>query len=96
MTWVAIALMSIATYMTRASGFWLSTRLAKTDAIDRFLRHTPAAILVSMIAPHAISHGHEELLGFITVAIVQRIKNNLLVSLACGLSIVVLMRHFHL
>jgi uncharacterized membrane protein len=96
MAWIAILLMALATYATRVAGFLFAQHPMRSQWSNRFLRHVPAAILVSMIAPHALNHGHEEATGFLVVAIVQVMKKNALLSMGCGVTVVIAMRYLHI
>jgi uncharacterized membrane protein len=99
--YVAFVLMSLATYVTRASGFAVMGISARNTRLEKGLAHIPAAVFIAMIAPHVIDQPHglryEVLIAFAATALIQYLKQNILVSLFCGMFTVILLRAvFHI
>lgn len=92
MNYFAFCVMAVATYITRASGFYVMQMSNRNKNLERWLTHVPGSVLIAMIAPHAVNHGHEELVGFIVTAIVQRATNKILIALFAGVVTVVTLR----
>jgi uncharacterized membrane protein len=92
MNYFAFILMSIATYLTRASGFVVMGLSNRNERLEKGLSYIPGSVFIAMIAPHALNHGHEELIGFIVTAIVQYMRKNVLLSLFFGLATVIALR----
>ena len=92
MNYLAFVLMSVATYLTRVSGFVVMGLSNRNERLEKGLSYIPGSVFIAMIAPHAFNHGHEELLGFIVTAVVQYARRNVLLSLFSGLATVIAMR----
>jgi uncharacterized membrane protein len=56
-TLLAIVLMALVTYATRAGGLWLASRLDLSERAEIFLDQIPGAILISLVAPVVITGG---------------------------------------
>ena len=74
--------MALATYATRAGGLWLMGRVQPSPRVERWLRHIPGAVIVSIVAPIVAEGGPAELLATAaTVGVGMRTKNVLLTML---------------
>lgn len=52
--WTAIAGMSVATYLTRAGGFWLMGFVRVTQRVERLLRHLASSVFVAIVVGGAM------------------------------------------
>ena len=89
---LAISLMALATYATRAGGLWLASRLDLSDRAGRWLEAIPGAILVSIVAPVVLTAGLAETLAALAVVVVAARSGSLLGAMVIGVFIVVIMR----
>ncbi|MDQ3658876.1 MAG: AzlD domain-containing protein [Actinomycetota bacterium] len=89
---LAIALMALATYATRAGGLWLASRLPVSGRTEAWLGYIPGAILVSLVAPVVVSGGLAEALAALAVVIVAIKTGNLLASMLTGVAAIVILR----
>lgn len=91
---IAICGMAIATYLTRATGFWLMGYVAITPGIERFLRHMAGGVLVSIVVAAAVKGDVTTWIGLgITVAIMLLAKRPL-TAILIGVVAAVLLRQF--
>lgn len=89
---IAIAAMMVATYLCRASGVVLMSRVTITPRVERALRALPGSIVVATILPLALDGGFPALLG-LGAAIVAMIMGRLeILALLAGLGTVALLR----
>lgn len=89
---ITIIGMAIATYFTRAGGFWLMGRFSPSKRLERGLRAVPAAIMISIVAPSVITRGLPEIMAAVTTGIVAWRTNNPLVAMVIGVLTVIIMR----
>jgi len=74
--WLAIAGMALATYLTRASGLLLSSRLSLGPRGQAFLAALPGSILTAIVAPAVLASGPAEgLASLLTVAVAAKWRN---------------------
>ncbi len=74
--------MALVTYATRAGGLWLMGRVEPSPRVERWLRHIPGAVIISIVAPIVVEGGPAELLATAaTVGVGVRTKNVLLTML---------------
>ncbi|WP_374298557.1 AzlD family protein [Ferrovibrio sp.] len=55
MALLAIAGMALATYITRAGGFWLMGYVTISPRIERFLRQTAGGVLIAIVTAAAMN-----------------------------------------
>jgi len=84
--------MAVATYAARAGGYWLMGRVPLSGRLERALRHVPGAVLVAIIAPTVVAGGLAEKAAALATALAALRTGNLLVSLACGVGVVLAVR----
>ena len=70
-TLLAIVLMALATYATRAGGLWLASRFDLSERAGAWLDQIPGAILVSLVAPTILMGGPVEVFAALVVVIVS-------------------------
>jgi uncharacterized membrane protein len=89
---MAIALMALATYATRAGGLWLANRFDLSERAGAWLDAIPGAILVSLVAPTVLTGGLAEALAAVTVVVVAFRTGSLPLAMATGVGAVVVLR----
>ena len=89
---LAIILMAIVTYATRAGGLWLASRFDLSERAGAWLDQIPGAILVSLVAPVVLTGGFAEALAAIAVLIVALRTGSLPAAMLTGVGAVVVLR----
>ena len=92
--YVAIAAMAVATYLCRAAGVVLMSRVRLTPAVERALRALPGSIVVATVLPIIIEAGAAAILGLAAALVVMSIARNELLALLAGLLAVSAARAF--
>lgn len=85
--------MGVATYITRASGYFIASRIDMTPGFRAALAGVPVAILVSIIAPVLAKGGPAEFISAFIVAALALRKRGLLTCLIAGIIAVNIFRH---
>lgn len=89
---LAILGMAVGTYLTRAGGLFLMSRVKVTPRLEAFLNAIPGAIIVSIVTPAVITSGPAEVLaGAATLGVAARTRN-LPLAIAAGVLCVWLLR----
>ena len=83
--YAAIAAMTVATYLCRASGAVLMSRVRLTPAIERALRALPGSIVVATVLPIALKAGLPAILGLAAGLVTMTLTRHELLALAAGL-----------
>ena len=83
---LTIAGMGLATYATRAGGFWLMGRIPISSRVERWLAAIPGAILIAIVAPLIVASGPAGWLAVAGTALVAARTNNLLLAIAVGVT----------
>ena len=91
-TLLAIVLMALATYATRAGGLWLANRFELSERAGAWLDAIPGAILVSLVAPAVLTGGLAETVAAAAVVLVALRTGSLPLAMATGVVAVVLLR----
>lgn len=74
--------MALVTYLTRFTGLWLMGRFKLPPRLEAGLRYIPGAVLISIVAPAALTQGPAEIVAAaLTVFAAARTKNLLLAML---------------
>lgn len=89
---LAIVLMALATYATRAGGLWLASRLDLSGRVEAWLGYIPGAILVSLVAPAVLASGLAEALAGLAVVLVAIRTASLPLAMVVGVGAVLLFR----
>lgn len=88
----AIAGMAVGTYLTRAAGLFLMSRIRVGPRLTNFLNAVPGAIIISIVAPQVLGAGPAEMAAgaaTLTVAVKTR---NLPLAIVAGVLTVWLLR----
>jgi len=84
--------MSLATYATKAGGFWVLSRVTVSERVEAGLEVLPGAIIVSILGPELVNGGPAEwAAGAVVLAVMVRTENVLL-ALLSGLMAVLALR----
>ena len=86
--YLAILAMAAATYLCRASGVVLMSRVRVTPAIERALRALPGSVVVATVLPIAIQSGPSAVLGIAAGIAAMAATRIELAALAAGLATV--------
>ncbi|WP_235185538.1 AzlD family protein [Desulfonatronum thiodismutans] len=89
--WVLLG-MAAATYLTRAAGLFLISRVSPTPRVEAFLRHVPASILVAIVVPNLVQGGPAERAAAGITALVAILTRNLIAALFAGVLAVIVLR----
>lgn len=89
---LAIAAMALATYLCRASGVVLMSRVTITPRVERALRVLPGSIVVATVLPLAIDGGLPAIGALVAAIAVMRLVRFELAALIAGLAVVSLLR----
>jgi uncharacterized membrane protein len=87
-----IAVLALATYLTRVSGFWLMGHVPVTLRVRRMLETLPGAIVVATIAPLAVRGGTAGMIGIAATLAAMLLRRNEFLAVAVGLTAVGLAR----
>ncbi len=93
-TLLAIVLMALVTYATRAGGLWLASRLDLSERAEAFLEQIPGAILVSLVAPVVVAGGPAAWVSASLVALVAWRTGSLLGAMVVGVGAILALRSF--
>ena len=83
---------ALATYATRAGGFWLAGRVSHISRVNRWLRHIPGAILVALVVPESLSRGLAGVLAVLGACLVMMRTRNLFLAMTVGVITIVALR----
>ncbi len=89
---LTIMCMALVTYATRAGGLWLMGRVKPSPRVEKWLRHIPGAVLISIVAPIVAQSGLAELLAMLATVLVAIRTKNVLVTMLTGVGVVFAMR----
>jgi uncharacterized membrane protein len=92
--YIAIAAMAVATYLCRASGVVLMSRVRITPAVQRALRALPGSIIVATVLPIALQAGVAAIVGLTASLAAMAFLRHELTALIAGLVTVSLVRAF--
>jgi uncharacterized membrane protein len=91
---LTIVAMALVTYATRVSGLWLMTHVKPSPWVERWLRHIPGAVLISIVAPIVAASGPAELLAVLATVVVGVRTGNVLLTMLTGVGVVWAARNF--
>jgi uncharacterized membrane protein len=86
--------MALVTFATRAGGLWLMGRVRPSPRVERWLRHIPGAVLVSIVAPIVAAGGPAEWLAVVVTLGLGVRTGNVLLAMLAGVGVVWAARNF--
>lgn len=89
---LAIALMAVVTYATRAGGYWIMGRVTLSPRVAAMLVSLPGAVLTALVVPAVLGEGIAGLAALAVTAVVMRWRGNLLLAMVAGIVTIQLMR----
>lgn len=93
-SFIAILTMASATYLTRASGYWLMGHIPLTWRVRRGLEVLPGAILASIIAPVVAKAGIVGVIAVVVAALSMIVKRNEFIAVGLALAAATLARAY--
>jgi len=84
--------MSLATYVTKAGGFWLLNRITVSERVEAGLEVLPGAIIVAILGPELLDAGPAEWGAGAVVLVMMVRTENVLLALCSGLVTVLALR----
>lgn len=81
---LAIAMMALVTYLTRAGGYWLLGRFTLSPRLEAGLGYLPGSIFIALVVPAAIEEGPPGAISIAVTALVIHRTNNLLLTMIAG------------
>ncbi len=92
-TLIAILLMALVTYATRAGGLWVASRFELSGRAGAWLEGIPGAILISLVAPTVLTGGPAEALAALAVVLVTLRTGSLPAAMLTGVGVVLILRN---
>jgi uncharacterized membrane protein len=89
---LAILGMAVVTYLCRAAGVVLMSRISFTPGVERALRALPGSIVVATILPLAVDGGAVAVAGLAIAIVAMSLTGIELVAITGGLCVVALLR----
>jgi uncharacterized membrane protein len=89
---LTIIAMGLVTYATRAGGLWLMARIPSSPRVEAWLNSIPGAVLISIVAPAALTNGPADALAAFLTALIAARSRNLLLSITAGVILALLLR----
>ncbi len=99
-TWLAIALVTVGSFVTRASFVVFGARLKLPPLVERALRFAPAAVLGAIVVPALLLHdgraelgpGNYRLVAALVASLVMWRTRSMIGAIAAGMAALTLMR----
>ena len=88
----AILGMALVTFIIKAGGFLLATRMPTTGFVAAWLKHIPGAVMASLVAPAILTGNPPEAIAAACTALVFLVTRNLFAAMAIGVLSVYLAR----
>ncbi len=86
---LAIVLMGLVTYATRAGGFWLARRVTPGPYLRAWLEHLPGAVFAAMVAPMVVGAGPAGWIAAGAGFVAMRRTGHFLLAVAAGVAVYV-------
>ena len=84
---LAIVLMGLATYATRAGGFWLARRMTPGPFLRAWLENLPGAVFAAMVAPMVAGAGPAGWIAAGAGFVAMRRTGHFLIAIVVGLAV---------
>lgn len=78
--------MALVTWMTRAGGLLMASRMPRTGFVARWLREIPSSVLAALVIPAVVSGGWADALAGLVTAVAMRLSGNVLVAMVAGVA----------
>ncbi|HLT77331.1 MAG TPA: AzlD domain-containing protein [Ferrovibrio sp.] len=88
----AVIGMAVATYVTRAGGFWLMGHITLTPRIERFLRNMANGVLIAIITAAAMRGDVAMWIGLAAVLAVMLLFRRSMTAILIGMAIAAALR----
>ncbi|ELZ96688.1 AzlD family protein [Haloferax sulfurifontis] len=85
--------MSVTTYLTKAGGLWLLSRINLSQRLESGLEILPGAIVLSILGPELTTSGPAEWSAAAVVLLIVWRTENVFLALVCGVGSVLLFRN---
>ncbi|UCG13637.1 MAG: AzlD domain-containing protein [Deltaproteobacteria bacterium] len=85
---ITICGMALMTYITRAGGFWIVSRLSLGKRMEAWLNHIPGAVLTAIVAPALSAGGLAEVVAALATGAVAVRSGNILIAMLVGIVVV--------
>jgi uncharacterized membrane protein len=92
MSALAIALMALATVLTRLGGFWMMAHVPLTRRVRRMLEALPGSVIAATVLPVAVHAGSAAMIAIAAAVGVMIVARNELVAMAVGVAVAALAR----
>ena len=86
-SFLAIVLMGLATYATRAGGFWLASRMTPGPFLRAWLENLPGAVFAAMVAPMVAGAGPAGWIAAGAGFVAMRRTGHFLIAIVVGLAV---------
>jgi uncharacterized membrane protein len=96
LTFAAIAVMAVATYLMRAGGFWLMGHLPPSARLRRMLEALPGTVTVATILPIVAREGLTAALAVAAAGVVMLVRRNDLLAVLAGMAVAAAARAYGL
>jgi uncharacterized membrane protein len=83
-TLAAIIGMALATYLTRAGGYWLFRRVRPSPAVRTALAYIPGTLFVSFVVPALAAGGAQQWVGAAATVAIMAATRNLSIAILAG------------
>jgi uncharacterized membrane protein len=84
--------MALVTYLSRAAGLAVMSRLTLSGRAERFMKAIPGAILASIVAPQALAAGPAEAVATLVTGVCAWRFGNLPLAMGAGVAAVLVLR----
>lgn len=91
---ITIVGMALVTYLVRAGGLVLMSRVTLSKRVMAWLRQIPGAVLVAIIAPDILKGGISQVISGLATILVMWYTNSLLAALVTGVATIWILRTF--
>ncbi len=89
---LAILLMAVVTYATRAGGYWIMGRITLSPRVAVMLAYLPGAVLTALVVPAVLAEGVAGVIALAATALAMRWRGNLLIAMLAGVGTIWIVR----
>ncbi len=93
---LAILLMGLVTYATRAGGFWLARRMSPGPFLRAWLENLPGAVFAAMVAPMVAGAGPAGWIAAGAGFVAMRRTGHFVIAIVVGLAVYLLAKRLGL